>query len=240
MQTIGLIGGITPQSTIMYYQVLNDLAAKTFGGIHSSKLIINSLDFGEISRLQSQGRWDKLDTIMQDAALSLEKSGASMVVICANTMHLCVEAIKQVVSIPVIHIAEATAKYIILQNISKVALLGTKYTMERPFFKDVLKSYEIDTIIPEENDREIIHKVIYDELSKGLLLNTSKEAYLKIIKKLIDQGAEGVILGCTEIPLLINQNDINIPVFDTTTIHATTAFEKAMHLTKINYNGSKL
>ncbi|MCB0462608.1 MAG: aspartate/glutamate racemase family protein [Flavobacteriaceae bacterium] len=233
MQTIGLIGGITPQSTIMYYQVLNDLAAQTFGGIHSSKLIINSLDFGEISRLQSQGRWDKLDTIMQDAALGLEKSGASMIVICANTMHLCVEAIKQVVSIPVIHIAEATVKRILDQNISKVALLGTKYTMEKPFFKEVLKTFGIETIIPDEKDRDTIHKVIYDELSKGLLLNTSKEAYLKIIEKLVSEGAEGIILGCTEIPLLIKQDNVSVPVFDTTTIHATAAFELAHKSIKI-------
>lgn len=237
MQTIGLIGGITPQSTIMYYQVLNDLAAQTFGGIHSSKVIINSLDFGEISRLQSQESWDKLDTIMQDAALSLEKSGASMIVICANTMHLCVEAIKQVVSIPVIHIAEATAKCILNQKISKVALLGTKYTMEKPFFKEVLKAYDVETIIPEENDREIIHKIIYEELSKGLLLNTSKKAYLEIMEKLVNEGAEGIILGCTEIPLLIKQSDLSVPVFDTTTIHATMAFEKANQTINIKSHG---
>jgi aspartate racemase len=234
MQTIGLIGGITPQSTIMYYQVLNDLAAQTFGGIHSCKVIINSLDFGEISELQSQSRWDKLDSIMKDAALSLEKSGAGLIVICANTMHLCVEAIKRVVTIPVVHIAEATAKSILDKNIRKVALLGTKYTMEKPFFKEILKSFGIETIIPNESDRDTIHKVIYEELSKGLLLDGSKKAYLEIIDKLIDQGAEGIILGCTEIPLLIKQDDVLVPVFDTTTIHATTAFGLAQQLIKIN------
>lgn len=228
MQTIGLIGGITPQSTIMYYQVLNDLAAKALGGTHSCKVIINSLDFGEISALQSQGRWDKLDTIMQDAALSLQKSGAGMVVICANTMHLCVEAIKRVVSIPVIHIAEETSKCILDKNLTKVALLGTKYTMEKPFFREVLKTNGIETIIPDENDRNTIHKIIYDELSKGLLLDSSKESYLKIIEKLITQDAEGIILGCTEIPLLIKQTDVSVPVFDTTTIHATAAFNYAL------------
>lgn len=234
MQTVGLIGGITPQSTIMYYQVLNDLATQTFGGIHSCKVIINSLDFGEISELQSQNDWDKLDAIMQDAALSLENSGAGLIVICANTMHLCVDAIKRVVVIPVVHIAEATAKSIKDKDIRKVALLGTKYTMEKPFFKEMLSTFSIDTIIPDESDRDIIHKVIYEELSKGLLLDGSKKDYLKIIEKLIEQGAEGIILGCTEIPLLIKQDDVSVPVFDTTTIHATTAFELARQSIKIN------
>lgn len=234
MQTIGLIGGITPQSTIMYYQVLNDLAAHTFGGIHSCKVIINTLDFGEISELQSQSRWDKLDRIMQDAALSLQKSGADMIVICANTMHLCVNAIKQAVNIPVVHIAEATATSILDKKLKKTALIGTEYTMEKPFFKDVLKAFGIDTIIPEESDRDIIHQVIYKELSKGLILETSKKAFLEIIDKLIIQGAEGIILGCTEIPLLIRQDDVSVPVFDTTTIHATTAFELALQSIKIN------
>jgi aspartate racemase len=227
MQTIGLIGGITPQSTIMYYQVLNDLAAQAYGGIHSCKVIINSLDFGEISELQSQGDWDKLDKIMQDAALRLEKSGANLIVICANTMHLCVEAIKRVAAIPVIHIAAATAKSIVDKDIIKVALLGTKYTMEKPFFKEVLETFGIEAIIPDESDRDIIHKVIYEELSKGLLLEASKNTCLKIIKRLIDRGADGIILGCTEIPLLIKQDDVSVPVFDTTTIHATTAFNMA-------------
>ena len=227
MQTIGLIGGITPQSTIMYYQVLNDLASNAFGTNHSCKVIINSLDFGEVSQLQAEGRWDRLDSIMQDAALSLENAGASLIVICANTMHLCIDAIKQVVRIPVVHIAEATAKNIKEMNIKKVALLGTKYTMEKPFFKAILKNYGVETIIPNVEERDLVHQVIYNELSKGLLLNTSKQTYLKITENLTKQGAEGVILGCTEIPLLINQTDVNVPVFDTTTIHAIEAFKMA-------------
>ncbi|PTM04927.1 MAG: aspartate racemase [Bacteroidetes bacterium] len=229
MQTIGLIGGITPQSTIMYYQVLNDLASKEFGSMHSCKVIMNSLDFGEISSLQVEGRWDLLDVIMQDAAKSLERAGASVIVICANTMHLCVTAIEKVVKIPVIHIAEATAKKVRGQEISKVALLGTRYTMEKPFFKDILENSRIETIIPQDDEREIIHRVIYEELSKGLLLNKSKEDYIKVIRSLIERGAEGIILGCTEIPLLIHQDDVSVPVFDTTTIHATEAFNYSIN-----------
>lgn len=224
MKTIGLIGGITPQSTIMYYQVLNNLASKEYGDKHSAKVIINSVDFGEISKLQSEGKWDVLDGIMANAAKSLENAGATSILICANTMHLTIEAIRKVVQIPVIHIAKATGEQILEKKISKVALLGTKYTMEKTFYIDVLKSMGIEVIIPEKTDREIVHTIIYDELSKGVLKATSKEAYITIINKLEKKGAEGIILGCTEIPLLIQQEDVSIPVFDTTTIHATKAF----------------
>jgi len=227
MQTIGLIGGITPQSTIMYYDVLNALASEKFGAKHSCKVIINSLDFGEVSKLQAESRWDLLDAMMVNAAKSLEHAGAGLIVICANTMHLCIDAIRSHVKTPVVHIAEATAQKIMHKNINKVALLGTKYTMEKPFFKDILKNFDIGTIIPNDEERTIIHNVIYEELSKRLLLDTSKQAYLKIIESLIHKGAEGVILGCTEIPLLIKQDDVSVPVFDTTTIHATKAFEIA-------------
>lgn len=224
MKTIGLIGGITPQSTIMYYQVLNNLASKEYGDKHSAKVIINSVDFGEISKLQSEGKWDVLDGIMANAAKSIENAGATCILICANTMHLTIEAIRKVVQIPVIHIAEATGEQILEQKLSKVALLGTKYTMEKTFYIDVLKRMGIEVIIPEKADREIVHTIIYDELSKGILKSRSKKTYIDIINKLQKGGAQGVILGCTEIPLLIQQKDVSIPVFDTTTLHATKAF----------------
>lgn len=228
MQTIGLIGGITPESTIMYYRVLNNLANKQFGSNHSCQVIIHSVDFGEISKLQIENDWDKLDEIMSNAGKSLESAGAKIILICANTMHLCIEAIRKEVSIPVIHIAEATAEKIIEANVKTVALLGTKYTMEKAFFKDVLASFGIKSIIPELEDRNKIHEIIYSELSKGILNDASKQVYLQIIDKLIEDGAEGVILGCTEIPLLIKQSDVLKPVFDTTTIHATKAFKTAL------------
>ena len=192
-------------------------------------MIINSVDFEEIVKLQKSGRWDILNTIMADAAISLEKAGASYILICANTMHLTIDAVRESVPIPIVHIAEATAKQIVHKKLSTVALLGTKYTMENSFFIDVLKSHGIETIIPNENERQIIHDVIYDELSKGVLNPDSKQSYLKIIQKLIDTGAEGVILGCTEIPLLILQDDVNVPTFDTTTIHATEVFKLALN-----------
>ena len=230
MQTIGLIGGITPQSTIMYYQVLNELAGNHFGEPHSCKVIINSVDFAEISKFQKENRWDLLDVIMANAGKSLENAGAKCILICANTMHLSIDAVRNAVSVPVIHIAEATSEQIKIKKLKTVALLGTKYTMEKDFFIEILASFGIKAIIPNLDDRNKIHDIIYSELSKGLLTNASKQIYLQIIGKLIEDGAEGVILGCTEIPLLIKQSDVAIPVFDTTTIHATKAFNLALTL----------
>lgn len=228
MQTIGLIGGITPQSTIMYYQILNDLAEKEFGEFHSCKLIINSVDFAEISKLQKVNRWDELDKIMSDAAQSLERAGANVILICANTMHLTIDAVREAISIPVVHIADATAEEIKKQKLSKVGLLGTKYTMEKDFYKDILKSNGIDVVIPNEKERIVINEVIYNELSKGILKKESKALYLEIINSLILRGAEGIILGCTEIPLLIEQKDVKAPIYDTTTIHALKGYRRAL------------
>ncbi|MCL4114592.1 UNVERIFIED_CONTAM: hypothetical protein GTU68_034293 [Idotea baltica] len=211
----------------MYYEVLNRLAAKHNGTSHSARCLIHSVEFSEISRLQKEDRWDLLDEIMVDAALSLERGGATQIIICANTMHLSIDAIRSAVSIPVIHIAEATADQIIAQGISKVALLGTKYTMEKEFYRKVLEDRGISTIIPDEEGRDEIHRIIYDQLSQGTLLPESKEIYLNVINKLISEGAEGIILGCTEIPLLIKDEDVSVPTFDTTTIHATAAFQDA-------------
>ena len=229
MNKIGLIGGITPESTILYYRILNALNAKKLGKPHSANVVINSFNFGKISKLQKESKWDLLDDIMAEAGKNLENAGASCIIICANTMHLCIDAVRNVVDIPVIHIAEATAKSIIEKKIKKVALLGTKYTMEKDFFKDILTSYGIETIIPNSVDRTEIHRVIYEELSSGEILESSKNNYLEIIEKLIINGAEGVILGCTEIPLLIQQEHVSVPVFDTTKIHATAAFHASIN-----------
>ena len=227
MKKIGLIGGITPESTILYYQILNTLSANQLGKIHSAELIINSFDFGQISQLLTEGSWDLLDKKMADTAISLEGAGASCILICANTMHLCVDAVRKVVHIPVIHIAETTAKEIQKKGIQKVALLGTKYTMEKDFFRDILNEHSIETIIPDAEERDEIHRIIYDELAQGEFKKSSKESYLKIIDRLILNGAEGIVLGCTEIPLLINQNDVSLPIFDTARIHAAAAFKFA-------------
>lgn len=227
MKKIGLIGGITPESTVLYYQILNRLNANQLGKTHSAELIITSFDFGQISQLVEKGRWDLLNKKMAEAGTNLENAGASCILICANTMHLCIDAVRKVVRIPVIHIADSTAKEIQKKGIQKVALLGTKYTMEKDFFRDILNKHEIETIIPDVEERDEIHRIIYDELAQGEFKKSSKEKYLKIIDSLILNGAEGIILGCTEIPLLINQNDVSLPIFDTTKIHAAAGFKFA-------------
>ena len=227
MKKIGLIGGITPESTVLYYQILNRLNANQLGKTHSAELIINSFDFGQISQLVEEGRWDLLNKKMAEAGTNLENAGASCILICANTMHLCIDSVRKVVRIPVIHIADSTAKEIQKKGIQKVALLGTKYTMEKDFFRDILNKHEIETIIPDVEERDEIHRIIYDELAQGEFKKSSKEKYLKIIDSLILKGAKGIVLGCTEIPLLINQNDVSLPIFDTTKIHAAAGFEFA-------------
>ena len=227
MKKIGLIGGITPESTVLYYQILNRLNANQLGKTHSAELIITSFDFGQISQLVEKGRWDLLNKKMAEAGTNLENAGASCILICANTMHLCIDAVRKVVRIPVIHIADSTAKEIQKKGIQKVALLGTKYTMEKDFFRDILNKHAIETIIPDVEERDEIHRIIYDELAQGEFKKSSKEKYLKIIDRLILKGAKGIILGCTEIPLLINQNDVSLPIFDTTKIHAAAGFEFA-------------
>lgn len=227
MKKIGLIGGITPESTILYYQILNQLNSESLGKPHSAEVIINSFDFGKIAKLQKEGRWDLLDKMMEEAGVNQENAGANCILICANTMHLCIDAVRNAVKIPVIHIAEVTSKKIIERKLKKVALLGTKYTMEKDFFIDVLTSFGIKTVVPELEERDIIHAIIYKELSVGVMKPVSKEKYVNIINRLIKSGVEGVILGCTEIPLLIQQEDVAVPIFDTTEIHATAAFEFA-------------
>lgn len=225
MKTIGLIGGMTPQSTVLYYQTLNDLATQLYGEKHSCKVVISSVNFGELSEMQSKGRWDLLDEMMAEEGKRLESAGVSCILITANTMHLCIEAVKKAVSVPVIHIAEATAKAIHKKGLTKVALLGTKYTMEKTFYTDVLSRENIETIIPNQEDRDDIHDIIYNELAKGTINPESKALYLKIIDRLILEGAQGIILGCTEIPMLISQTDVEVPTFDTTAIHAKAGFE---------------
>jgi aspartate racemase len=225
VERIGLIGGMTPQSTILYYQILNELATQKYGEKHSCKVVVSAVNFGELSQLQSENRWDLLDAMMAEEAKRLEIAGARCILITANTMHLCIDAVRSAVNIPVLHIAEATAKEIHAKKIKKVALLGTKYTMERTFYTDVLTKEGIETIIPDQEDRDIIHEVIYKELAKGVINPESKKKYQKSIDALISKEAEGIILGCTEIPLLITQADVKVPVFDTTAIHARAGFE---------------
>ncbi len=229
MKTIGLIGGMSWESSAVYYSLINRKVKEKLGGFHSCKSIMVTVDFAEIEKLQHQGRWNELDQMMADSAMQLEAAGADIVVLCTNTMHLCTPAILEKISIPFLHIAEATGLEIQSQGLKKIALLGTKFTMEKDFYKKYIHdNFGIEVIIPNEFERGQVHDVIYGKLVQGIIDDKSRDIYKKIIGNLENQGAEGVILGCTEIPLLISDTDVNIPVFDTTTIHAHRAVNWAL------------
>ena len=223
MKKIGLIGGMSWESTLLYYELINKKVKELLGGFHSSKCVIESVDFAEIAAFQAKNDWTSLNQMMIDKAKILEVAGAEMILICANTMHLCVEAIKPEISIPIVHIAEVTGQSIRTKGLDKVALLGTKFTMEKDFFRNILEEKGIAVILPNATDREIIHKIIYTELVKGEIKDVSRKEYIRIINLLKAQGAQGVILGCTEIPLLIKKGDVDLPLFNTTKIHAEEA-----------------
>lgn len=223
MRTIGLIGGMSWESTVTYYQIINETVKKELGGLHSAKILLYSVDFAEIEKYQSTGEWGKSAEVLSQAAENLEKAGADFIVICTNTMHKVVPEIQNHISIPILHIAEATADELIKKHITKVALLGTKYTMTQEFYKNRLIDRGIEVVIPDIAGIETVNDVIYQELCLGIISEESRKNYLQIIAELEKCGAQGVILGCTEIGLLIQQKDIELPVFDTTLIHAERA-----------------
>lgn len=223
MKTIGLIGGMSWESTVTYYQIVNEVIREQLGGLHSAKVLLYSVDFQEIEECQANGEWEKSADILTEAALGLEQAGADFIVICTNTMHKIAPQIQDNIRIPILHIAKATAENLLEHKISKVALLGTKYTMKQDFYKDKLIASGITVVIPDEKDVELVNRIIYEELCLGMILPESKQEYLRIISQLGDKGAQGVILGCTEIGLLIHQEDCVLPVFDTTQIHARKA-----------------
>ena len=211
------------ESTITYYQVLNETIKQALGGLHSAKCILYSVDFEEIEKCQANGDWDRSAEILSDAAQSLEKTGADYIVICTNTMHKVADEIKKHIHIPILHIAEMTAVELEKSGITKVGLLGTKYTMQQDFYKYILENRGIHVVIPNEDQVELVNDIIYNELCLGVISNESKQQYLDIIGDLVKSGVQGVILGCTEIGLLVKQDDTDIPLFDTTLIHAKNA-----------------
>jgi aspartate racemase len=229
MLRIGLIGGMSWESSIEYYRIINQLVQKELGGVHSAKIVMVSLDFAEIEEMQNHGDWDLATQMLVDSARAIEGAGADFVLICTNTMHLMAEEVQQGIGIPLLHIADATAKEVHNQNLSTVALLGTRFTMEKAFYKGRLENkHDLKVLIPDQNQREIVHRVIYDELVKGVILDRSRLAYNTIIQNMVDNGAEGIILGCTEIGLLVREEDIPVPVLDTMEIHAREAVEAAL------------
>ena len=228
MKTIGLIGGLTWLSTLDYYRLLNEKINQKLGGVESGRIILYSVNFAEIKTLTEGGHWDAIANIITDAARKLEQAGADCIIVGANTMHKIADEIQQSINIPFIHIAEVTATQIKKQNLHTVALLGTKYTMQFDFYKKKLGSLGIFTVIPGDDEIEMINTAIYSEMSKGNFLPVTKQKILAVIDGLVKKGAEGVILGCTEIPILIKQEDCTVPVFDTTQIHANAAVAFAL------------
>lgn len=229
MKTIGLIGGMSWESSSEYYRLVNEGVKARLGGLHSAKCVMVSVDFAEVETLQHQGRWDEAAGLLAAAAQSVERGGAEFLVICTNTMHKVAEAVQARVQIPLLHIADATAELVKAAGIQRIGLLGTRFTMEENFYKGRLtQKYGLDVLVPEAASREIVHRVIYEELVLGQIEAASKQQYLAIIEQLIAQGAEGVILGCTEIGLLVQPSDARVPLFDTTRIHAEAAVEYAL------------
>jgi len=229
MKVIGLIGGMSWESSAEYYKILNETVKERLGGLHSAKCIMYSVDFEEIEQLQHAGKWEEATTYMIDAAQRVEKAGADFVLICTNTMHKMADDVQSAIGIPLLHIADATAEKINEQGLNTVGLLGTKFTMEEDFYKGRLKEkFGLAVVVPEEDERTTVHDIIYNELCLGKIRESSREKMKKSIEHLVSKGAEGVILGCTEIPLLVKQKDAAVPLFDTTLIHAQAAVDRAL------------
>ena len=229
MKTIGLLGGMSWESTALYYQWINELVKEKLGGLHSARIAMVSVDFQEIEELQHKNKWEESGEILSRAAQSIEAAGANFLVICTNTMHKVAPQIEKSIGIPLLHIADATAEEIKKQGMKTVGLLGTKFTMEQEFYAGRLQEqHGLKVLIPNQEDREIVHRVIYGELVLGKVKEKSREEYLRIMNKLREEGAEGVIEGCTEIVMLVQQKHTDIPLFDTTVIHARKAVEKAL------------
>jgi aspartate racemase len=229
MKTIGLIGGMSWESSLEYYRIINETVKAKLGGFHSAQSLMYSVDFAEIETLQHQGRWAEAGAMLAEAAQRLEHGGADCIVLCTNTMHLVADAINAAVAIPFLHIADPTAEAIRGNGLRTIGLLGTRFTMEHEFYKGRLsRQHELHVLVPDELDRAIIHRVIYEELVLGILKPESKAQYLHIMQRLQEAGAEGIILGCTEIGLLIKAADTNLPLFDTTKLHALAAVEFAL------------
>ena len=223
MKTIGLIGGMSWESTVTYYQIINETVKTQLGGLHSAKCLLYSVDFAEIEAQQAAGEWEKSGEILADVAVRLEKAGADFIVICTNTMHKVAPAVEAAVNIPLLHIADATADELVRDGVKTVALLGTRYTMKQDFYTSRLEKRGIGVMIPEAEDIEIVNSVIYDELCRGIISEKSQREYLRILDGLAKRGAAGAVLGCTEIGLLVNKKGISLPLYDTTIIHATRA-----------------
>jgi len=229
VKTIGLIGGMSWESTVPYYRIINETVKERLGGLHSAKLVLYSVDFHEIERLQHAGAWDEAGRVLAQAARSLHAAGAEFLVLCTNTMHKVADAMESAAGIPLLHIADPTAEEIRRNGLKRVGLLGTRFTMEQEFYRGRLRDrHGVDVVIPDGADRAVVHRVIYEELCQGKVLDESRTEYRRIIRQLVENGAQGVILGCTEVSMLVGPGDSPVPLFDTTSIHAREAVEWAL------------
>ena len=229
MRVLGLLGGMSWESTVSYYRAINESVRERLGGLHSARLVLYSVDFDEVERLQRAGDWESAGALLADAARALEAAGAELLLICANTMHLVAPAIEAAVRIPLLHIADATGDEIRSAGLATVGLLGTRFTMEQPFYRERRRErYALTVVVPDEAERELVHRVIYEELVLGKLVDASRADYRRVMAGLVDRGAQAIVLGCTEIPLLVGAEDAAVPLFDTTAIHARRAAEWAL------------
>jgi aspartate racemase len=229
MKTIGLIGGMSWESSLEYYRIINRTVKERLGGLHSAKSIMYSVDFAQIEPLQREGKWEEAATILTAAGKGLQRGGADFIILCTNTMHKVFERIQEKIEIPILHIADATAQQIKEQGLGRVGLLGTRFTMEEEFYRGRLnREYGLEVIIPDPTEREVVHRVIYDELCVGRIEQGSRARYLDIMKGMVQAGAEGIVLGCTEIGLLVGDQECGVPLFDTTRIHAVAAVDYAL------------
>jgi aspartate racemase len=229
MKVIGLIGGMSWESTVPYYRIVNETIKERLGGLHSAKVVLYSVDFHDIERMQHAGDWDAAAAQLAEVARAVERAGADFLVLCTNTMHKVAAEIEHAVRIPLLHIADATAEEITAAGLSTVGLLGTRFTMDQPFYKERLEQrHGLRVLVPKTRDRELVHRVIYEELCLGRIVEASRTEYRRIMAELVDQGAEAIVLGCTEITLLVGPADASVPLFDTTGIHARKAAERAL------------
>lgn len=229
MKTIGLLGGMSWESTVSYYRQINEAVKARLGGLPSAKIVLYSVDFAEIERLQHCGDWEAAGAALAGGAQSLERAGADFIVLCTNTMHKVAPAIETAVEIPLLHIADPTAAAIRKAGLSRIGLLGTRFTMEQDFYRGrLVEQHGIEVLTPEAKDRELVHRVIYEELCLGRIEETSRQSYRDVMQRLVERGAQGIILGCTEISMLMGERDANVPLFDTTAIHAAAAAEQAL------------
>lgn len=229
MKTIGMIGGMSWESTVEYYRIINEATKERMGGLHSARTLLYSVDFADVEEQQRSGKWDDATRMMVDIARNLESGGADLMIICTNTMHKMAQEVQEAIDIPLLHIADAAGEAVLKQGFQKVGLLGTRFTMEEDFYTGRLRQkYGLEVLVPAPAQRELVHRVIYDELCLGITKQDSRQEYIRIIASLVHQGAEAIILGCTEIGLLIKENDSSVPLFDTTYLHAVAAVDYAL------------